>query len=614
MNAVVIKRKLCNSEALEVKNLLDNNYILYAYFNLPDILKPFESKSHEINIEKKREINYDTLNKVIAFGDKLIDNKRVKDLLAFDNTSVWYYHKFRTYFFIRNLSYEIAEIEYFSNNYEKVIYFSSNNYLKTFSKLPLNVSIKTQKQNFKPKINYKTIVNYSIFLFFRFIIEIFKYHCLKNKKHIIIDHSKRQSCINIKTFKIEKDNYNLSYLLDKMDKNFIVINEVEVPKFNINKTFKLQSEYFINKKKNRRRIFGEYIIIKALFSYDIEKQKKIFSNKLITAYNKIRSSNLTPVELVIIDYLKSIHKTSLYFIFKYLAYKKFFLKHSSFVSISSIDENSPSIKTIFDAAKFNGIKTIGIQHGNIHDLHPAYIYTKNDRLDNVMPDFTLVRGKMWKDFLIKKGNYNKNSLITVGQIRTDIIPYIKNTDKNIVLKKINIKSDKKIILYASQFQRDLAIREQAALDVFNAVKDMPDAFLIIKLHPSEKDEFRYYHSLAKKVNCKNYNIIYFIDLYLLLSISDIVITCFSTVGSEAVYFYKPLIILDHLKQDIQNYHRNGIAFQATNSKELKNYIEKILSNDLKINIKAYEKFINKYAYKIDGKVSERCINFIKNIK
>ena len=91
------------------------------------------------------------------------------------------------------------------------------------------------------------------------------------------------------------------------------------------------------------------------------------------------------------------------------------------------------------------------------------------------------------------------------------------------------------------------------------------------------------------------------------------ITYFSTVGTEAVYFYKPLIILDHLKQDIQNYHKENVAFQATNSNELKNYINKILSDDLKINVKAYQNFINKYAYKIDGKVSERCLNFIKNL-
>ena len=101
-------------------------------------------------------------------------------------------------------------------------------------------------------------------------------------------------------------------------------------------------------------------------------------------------------------------------------------------------------------------------------------------------------------------------------------------------------------------------------------------------------------------------------MYFLLSVCDVLITCFSTVASEAIYFYKPLIILDHLKQDLLNYYKEGVAFQATDSNEIKEYINKILTGELTINQKAYQNFINKYAYKIDGKVSERCLNFIKN--
>jgi chromosome condensin MukBEF complex kleisin-like MukF subunit len=93
-----------------------------------------------------------------------------------------------------------------------------------------------------------------------------------------------------------------------------------------------------------------------------------------------------------------------------------------------------------------------------------------------------------------------------------------------------------------------------------------------------------------------------------------VITCFSTVGSEAVYFHKPLVILDHLRQDIQNYHRNGVALQALNAEELKDLIDEILKGKININQNAYEEFINNYAYKIDGNVGRRCVEFIKNIK
>jgi len=104
-----------------------------------------------------------------------------------------------------------------------------------------------------------------------------------------------------------------------------------------------------------------------------------------------------------------------------------------------------------------------------------------------------------------------------------------------------------------------------------------------------------------------------IDLYLLISICDVLITCFSTVGTETVYFHKPLIILDHLKQDIQNYHKEGVALQAANMKELKDHLENTLNEVSKIDPDAYDKFITKYAFAIDGKAAERALEAIVKI-
>ena len=102
-------------------------------------------------------------------------------------------------------------------------------------------------------------------------------------------------------------------------------------------------------------------------------------------------------------------------------------------------------------------------------------------------------------------------------------------------------------------------------------------------------------------------------IYILISLSDIIITCFSTVGTETVYFNKPLIILDHLKQDIQGYYREGIAFQASNKSELKDFLNKLFAGKIKFNKIAYKSYIKKYAYQIDGKVADRVIDFITNL-
>ena len=115
----------------------------------------------------------------------------------------------------------------------------------------------------------------------------------------------------------------------------------------------------------------------------------------------------------------------------------------------------------------------------------------------------------------------------------------------------------------------------------------------------------------KKHQLNNYTISRDEDLYILLKISNLVITCFSTVGTEALYFGKPLIILDHLKQDILKYHRDGVAFQATNANELANFIDEILSGKLSINPQVLEDYILESTYKIDGKAAERFVEVIK---
>ena len=92
------------------------------------------------------------------------------------------------------------------------------------------------------------------------------------------------------------------------------------------------------------------------------------------------------------------------------------------------------------------------------------------------------------------------------------------------------------------------------------------------------------------------------------------ITCFSTVGTETVYFHKPLVILDHLKQDIMGYAAEGVAFHATDSLSLTNILSGIFNGTLKIDWEKYDSFIQKYAYRIDGKVAERCIEAITSFE
>jgi CDP-glycerol glycerophosphotransferase (TagB/SpsB family) len=614
MKAIVIKRKLDAAEIKELFSFIGNSddYKVYSEIKLPEEFNGLKIEEYNTDYIPKRKINYETMQLVNDFGDKIINGKEVSEHLSFEKAGIWHYHKFRIYFSVLNVLYELFEINYFSNKFETVEFYTACRDIKLYKNLPLNVGINVPKKR-NNGINFKSLFNYSLFILLRTIISFFKINHFRNVKHVVIDHTIRQNCIDINTFKEKKDNYNLSYLFERLDFDFIILREIFIPKFKDTDTFRLHKEYFLNDKK-LKRIFSDFVVFKALLNHKIRNQRKLIQQQLVKSYNLIQSVKLSPEEVMIIKYLKLYHKVSSYYILKYLAYQKFFSKHK-IKTISTIDENSAIIKTILDAAKSQNIKTIGIQHGNIHELHPAYMFTKTDYKNKVMSDFTLLWGKYYKSLLIEKGNYPEESLIIAGQIRTDIIPALNSNNLSAISQdlKIKIQNSKHTILFASQPQRDIELRHKAAYDVFTSVKDNPEILLIIKLHPNELNDVDYYKKIATEAGCSNFFIIYYIDLYLLLSISDIVITCFSTVGSEAVYFNKPFIVLDHLNQDIQRFHESGVAFQATNADELKDYIFKILSGKLNINKEAYDKFVENYAYKIDGKVSERCIEFIKSL-
>ena len=63
------------------------------------------------------------------------------------------------------------------------------------------------------------------------------------------------------------------------------------------------------------------------------------------------------------------------------------------------------------------------------------------------------------------------------------------------------------------------------------------------------------------------------------------------------------------KQDVMNYIKDGVGLPALESKDIANYLEILKNRRLKINIEAYSKYIEKMAYKIDGKVADHLLNF-----
>ena len=599
--AIVINRHLKKEELVQIARLKNETpvFVLDSRFDLP-----FNVLEVELESYKKKELNYSVLSRLLALGDKKIKGKRVAGYFDFGSGNAWYYHKFRIYFYIRNLLYELEKLEKVRENFDQVFFYCDGRFRELSGEIPGVDFIHDSIQS--DPINFKVLFNYMLFFVFRSLTGFF--HSSKGVEKILVEAEKRSPVLDLQSLEPAKGNYLSDYLLEKSGEQLAVFSEIGVPKFKGAGRFPLHSSFFSGRRKRAQKFYIEHLLFRGFLSSEVRKKAKEKQKEIEGSYNKLITLSDDLFDKLVFMHYKKLHATTCFFIWKNLAFVQFFEKRKIKALLAS-DENSPAIKTILDAARYCKVPTVGLQHGAIHDLHPAYLYTAEDKEQKVMADFTLVWGDYWKDFLVQKGNFPPESVQVVGQVRTDIIPRLKNEKRSIA----RVPSGKKIVVFASQPQRDPELRRRAAFDVFASVSALNNAFLVVKLHPNEFHDVDYYKKIAEEAQCKNYTIDRSTDLYLLISQCSLLITCFSTVGTETVYFKKPLIILDHLAQDIQGYKKEGVAFQATSQQELKQTIEGVLAGNLLIKEELQKKFIEKYACKIDGKVSERILTFLDEI-
>jgi hypothetical protein len=612
MDAILINRQLSRPEISEIRKMVAGaDCKLFSLMALPLELSDLQLEPSYLSPSAKKLLYAQTLNTLLEFGDKQVSGIAISDWFTFGSMPLWHYQRFRIFFPLRNLMHELAELQQIALQFVKVTCFSSSNILLEYLDVPKNVDLRFGNPSDKQKTNYRVATSYALFALLRIIIGAFQVFNLRGKQHMIIDRSEKQICIDPLTLDSKLDNYNLSYLLDRSGKRFMVLSEVDIPKFNSSSNFRLHLYHFWQQGRMSRTIYGEFILFKAILKPSLRKEKHRILQVLNHSIERIGEATLSPYERTIFTLFVELKRTNGFFITKHLAYLRF-LKKYHFVTISCIDENSPAVRCILDAGKANGTKIIAIQHGNIGNVQPTYLYTKRDKERHIMAENTLVWGNSWKEFLIKTGNFPPESVHIIGQLRTDVIPRLKNEELQDIHHEL--AGEKYLVVFASQPQPDAYLRRLAAYDVFSAVKDEKDILLLVKLHPAERYAFDYYKAIANEAGCLNYKLVYDIDLYRLISACQVLITCNSTVASEAIYFGKPLIILDHLHEDVLGYHAAGVAEQAFGSEDVKKMVRGFLDGKNKLDEHAYESFISHYAFRIDGQAVDRCLSFIKSLE
>lgn len=594
---VVINRALSSSEAIEVKQLAENGAQVFA---LPGSHGVDFAQSVPFSPDEKKLVNYQTMEMILGFGDLPVGTQTVAELFSIDNASIWHYHKFRVYFAVRNLMYFLKPLQEKFDSFEQHCWFVNAD-ARPLKNLFPEVNFHFPELKKKAPLNLRFLFSYLVLLKYR----VLSYWVSPKKKpeYLLYLTEKYSTVLEKDTLKTKQGHHILEYLIAGLDDRFALLTEVLMPKPRGKSDYSFSWKQFERFWNRRPKIFLEGFLATGLLKSSVRKSAKDAQHRIRLAYPKVSGLDLSLVQKLTLEVFQSLDKSSAFFIYRYFTARNYF-KNSGFKAVIAGDENSPLTKSVLDAARFCGIKIIGLQHGTMHDLHPAYLYTKNDCKNHVMPDLTLNWGIYWEEFLVAKGNYPKDSVLSVGQIRTDIIPVLLQSEKQ------NQDVPPQLIVFASQPQRDPELRYQAAYDVFRAARSLQGSKLIVKLHPREFADSDFYAAIAEKAGCSNYILDTTSDLYQLIASCDVLITCFSTVGTETVYFHKPLVILDHLKQDIMSYVAEGVAFQATDADSLTTILSGIFSGNLQIDRSKYDVFIEKYAFRIDGKVSERCIEAI----
>lgn len=261
-------------------------------------------------------------------------------------------------------------------------------------------------------------------------------------------------------------------------------------------------------------------------------------------------------------------------------------------------------RPIFGAAKKLHIPTFAVQHGDIHRNNFNYRFTQDDPIDQLLPDLTAVWGHQTKESLLQSSHYNADCIQIVGQVRTDVIPQLKKQD-------LNNRSDRTFaVLFASQPFFDPSLRKRMYQDFCIAAKALPNIAFIHKPHPSETD-WSFFEEIDIESECKVRRSDQ--DLYMLLAQSDVVVTGFSTVGVEATYFHRDLIVLDYQKEDLAGYVKNMVALQATDGNQLTGFIQRLSEGEKLLDPTIRQKYIEQRVHAIDGKTSERLQTLIESL-
>jgi len=303
------------------------------------------------------------------------------------------------------------------------------------------------------------------------------------------------------------------------------------------------------------------------------------------------------------------------------------VRHENPKKMFLLDETSAYPRACLAAARMKGIPSFAMQHGMIGDTSYEYRHKDISRdfsLHNSrcpIPNLTFVYGDFTKDLLVKNSAYPKNSVISSGQPRYDILEDPEKVfDRDKVYDKLGLDKEKKLVVFASEALVDIEAGDLplAAFKAIGRLMEKEGINFVVKLHPREtKEIWKFYENLAKKFRV-NAVITKDINTFELLYACDVLVNMHSTVALEAMILNKPVVVINVTgKEDFMPYVKSRAAMKAYSPAEIEPAVRKALhiadhKKEYKKLLKNMKAFVKHHLHSIRSDVPEKIIKIAEN--
>lgn len=281
-------------------------------------------------------------------------------------------------------------------------------------------------------------------------------------------------------------------------------------------------------------------------------------------------------------------------------------------------ESSGLGRAAVEAARSLGVKTLGVQHGILYPNYYSYERTTEDvALGTPIPTTTAMYGDDGVRLLETTFHYPKARVVATGSPRYDTLAaQIATVNRDERRKSLGLDASEKLIVLASRYSgiRDTHKASGPAFPGFlKAVREIPEARLIVKPHPAEPAN-AYDPDLAASGLGDRARVIADRSLTDLLPAADLLVTVESLSATEALVAGVPVVVLRH-PSNLRDLVTSGAAIGVPDGAHPRPQIEALLSDEtIRAEWRgAREAFLRDVAHGVDGQALDRLLGLISRM-